>query len=173
MKYTCRMLLAVLAFYFCAVQVRAETDTEKQARESAQAEMLSGRKLPPITPVDAPSVSGGIQLYPDAKVEGPGEQWDKFAGGLICRNIVRPTLTPFLPDPAKATGTVVIVAPGGAFMYVGMDGEGYKVAQRMHPSWASILRVSSLWAEAQAAGMPPCWRLPLEIAEKCPSSCRF
>ena len=31
------------------------------------------------------------------------------------RNVVTPTLTPYLPDPAKATGTAVIVVPGGGF----------------------------------------------------------
>lgn len=35
----------------------------------------------------------------------------------------------FLPDPAKATGTGVIVTPGGAFVALAIDHEGYYVAR--------------------------------------------
>jgi acetyl esterase/lipase len=45
------------------------------------------------------------------------------------RNVSRPTLTPFLPDPSKATGAAVIIAPGGAFKVLSMDGEGWSVAK--------------------------------------------
>src|SRR5690606_12242674 len=40
-------------------------------------------------------------------------------------------LTPFLPDPAKATGTAVIVAPGGGFRSLSMENEGWQVAQAL------------------------------------------
>ena len=36
-------------------------------------------------------------------------------------NVVTPTLTAYLPDPAKATGTAVIIAPGGGFVFLGTD----------------------------------------------------
>jgi len=36
-------------------------------------------------------------------------------------NVVTPTLTLYLPDPAKATGTAVIIAPGGGFIFLGTD----------------------------------------------------
>jgi acetyl esterase/lipase len=34
-------------------------------------------------------------------------------------NVTTPTLTAYLPDPAKATGTAVIIAPGGGFLFQG------------------------------------------------------
>lgn len=34
-------------------------------------------------------------------------------------NVTTPTLTAYLPDPAKATGTAVILAPGGGFLFQG------------------------------------------------------
>ena len=40
-------------------------------------------------------------------------------------------LTPFLPDPAKATGTAVIVAPGGGFRSLSMENEGSDVARAL------------------------------------------
>ena len=39
-----------------------------------------------------------------------------------------PTLTAYLPEPAKATGTGVIIAPGGAFVALAIDLEANKLA---------------------------------------------
>ncbi len=45
-------------------------------------------------------------------VEGPG-------GSKTYSNIVNPTLTVYLPDPAKANGTALILCPGGAMRFLG------------------------------------------------------
>lgn len=82
-----------------------------------------------ITEVAAPDMSKAIPLGPRAPASAAPEQWEKFGGELIVRNVTSPTLTPFLPDPAKATGAAVIVAPGGGFLELSMDNEGYPVAQ--------------------------------------------
>ena len=47
----------------------------------------------------------------------------------IVRNIVRPTLTAYLPDPSIATGTAVVVCPGGVFHYLSIESEGTAVAR--------------------------------------------
>lgn len=57
------------------------------------------------------------------------ETWNSINGHTLARNVTRPTLTPFLPDPAKATGVAVIVAPGGGFVSLAMDIEGWDVAR--------------------------------------------
>jgi len=49
--------------------------------------------------------------------------------GTVVFNVVTPTLTAFLPERTKATGTGVIVAPGGAFVALAIDVEGYQVAR--------------------------------------------
>jgi len=36
-------------------------------------------------------------------------------------NVTTPTLTAYLPEPSKATGTAVIIAPGGGFIFLGTD----------------------------------------------------
>ena len=41
------------------------------------------------------------------------------------------TLTPFLPDPAKASGAAVVVAPGGGFRTLSMENEGWDVARAL------------------------------------------
>jgi acetyl esterase/lipase len=52
-------------------------------------------------------------------------------GFKAARNVTVPTLIPFLPDPAKATGAAVVVAPGGAYMMLTMDTEGIMVARKL------------------------------------------
>src|SRR5262249_18615192 len=46
-------------------------------------------------------------------------------------NIHQPSLTPYLPPNAKATGTAVVIAPGGAHRFLAIDHEGYNVAQSL------------------------------------------
>lgn len=88
---------------------------------------------PAAVPASAPAEPGAIPLYGD-KTPGSGasENWITFGGSsLAVRNVTRPTITPVLPDPAKATGAAVIVAPGGAFMLLAMDHEGWAVARAL------------------------------------------
>ena len=92
-----------------------------------------GAVPPAPVAVKAPADPDAIPLYP--KLEGASkatEQWERFMGGdIIVRNVTLPTLTPVLPDPKKATGAAVIVAPGGAFMILAADHEGVKVARAL------------------------------------------
>lgn len=89
--------------------------------------------MPAPVSANAPAEPAAIALYGD---KSPGsastEQWARFNGTtLIVRNVSRPTITPVLPDPAKATGAAVVVAPGGAFMLLAMDHEGWAVARAL------------------------------------------
>lgn len=79
--------------------------------------------------IPAPPQGGAIPLLARPASAAPDEQWEQSGGGRSVRNVSDPTLTPVLPDPAKATGAAVIVAPGGAFYTLMMDDEGYKVAR--------------------------------------------
>ncbi len=47
----------------------------------------------------------------------------------VVTNVVNPTLTPFLPEPSKATGAAVIIAPGGGFHALSINSEGTDVAK--------------------------------------------
>lgn len=92
-----------------------------------------------MDPVPAQGQDGAIALYPDQRApkKGSDEQWSHMhvqiganaIDNIMVRNVVRPTITPYLPDPAKATGAGVIVAPGGAFLSLSMTGEGSDVAR--------------------------------------------
>ena len=76
-----------------------------------------------------------IPIWPNGAPgsEGWTHQEQETAGPLpyatLCvRNISRPTLTAYLPDPARATGAAVIVCPGGGFAFLSIDKEGTDVA---------------------------------------------
>lgn len=47
----------------------------------------------------------------------------------VIRNVSVPTLTPYWPVQESATGTAVIVAPGGGYSALAIHYEGYDVAQ--------------------------------------------
>ena len=49
--------------------------------------------------------------------------------GTVIFNVVTPTLTAYLPERAKATGTGVIIAPGGAFVALTVSLEGQDLAR--------------------------------------------
>ncbi len=66
-----------------------------------------------------------INLWPGV---APGsEQWKKQETTLVSGdmqrtvNVTTPTLTAYLPDTAIATGTAVIIAPGGGFIFLGSE----------------------------------------------------
>jgi acetyl esterase/lipase len=73
----------------------------------------------------------------------------------VVQNVTVPTLTPFLPPRAKATGTAVIIAPGGGFVLLAMDHEGWQVARwlQAHGVAAFVLKYRVLPTEPKAAGL--------------------
>ncbi|MDQ3920029.1 MAG: alpha/beta hydrolase [Acidobacteriota bacterium] len=85
-----------------------------------------------MTPIATPSQPGAIELgtgpLPGAK--NP-ESWHSQYGSKFARNVTVATLTPFLPDPARASGAAVVVAPGGGFRTLSMENEGWNVARAL------------------------------------------
>ncbi|WP_199271862.1 alpha/beta hydrolase [Pseudoduganella flava] len=86
-------------------------------------------KMTPIaTPAQPNAIELGTGALPGAKAT---ESWHQQYGSVFARNVTVATLTPFLPDPAKASGAAVIVAPGGAFRALSMANEGWDVAKAL------------------------------------------
>jgi len=88
---------------------------------------------PPKTQIAAPAEPGAIPLETGG-VDGQTAQetWYEQWGDPFVRNVSKATLTPFLPDPAKANGAAVIVAPGGGFRILSMGNEGWEVARALN-----------------------------------------
>ncbi len=74
-----------------------------------------------IWPGIAPGLEGWTQKYGDFAI------LDQH----VVYNVVQPMLTAYFPDPKKANGIVVIVAPGGGFHFLNIDNEGTDVAKRL------------------------------------------
>ncbi|WP_310650855.1 alpha/beta hydrolase [Cellulomonas sp. P24] len=76
-------------------------------------------------------VEGPIELWPDAT--GPDGSListdPRHPDDPLLRNVTRPTLTAHLPDPAAATGTGVVICPGGAHHFLSIVNEGSAVAR--------------------------------------------
>jgi len=146
---------------------------------------------PPKTQIEAPAEPNAIPLDTGGVVgQTAKETWYKQWGDPFVRNVSRATLTPFLPEPSKATGAAVIVAPGGGFRILSMGNEGWEVAKALNdrgvaafvlkyrllptaPDWAEFDRVNPLTAPtpgaapAAAPGAAPAGppvALPLEDA---------
>ncbi|KRA82626.1 alpha/beta hydrolase [Altererythrobacter sp. Root672] len=97
--------------------------------------MISGPALaqddtmtPIATPAQADAIVLGTGPLPDATAP---EVWHRQYGSEFARNVTVATLTPYLADPAKATGAAVIVAPGGGFRTLSMENEGSEVARAL------------------------------------------
>ena len=67
---------------------------------------------------------------PGSEIWTQMEQEDMIPPGLkVIRNVTQPTLTVYLPPAEIATGTAVIVCPGGGFHFLSIDMEGTDVAR--------------------------------------------
>lgn len=79
-----------------------------------------------LTAVPAPPQPDTVALPGGSTVNR--EIWHMSDGRLAVRNVTQPTLTLFRPA-GKATKTAVIIAPGGAFLGLEMDKEGWGAAR--------------------------------------------
>jgi acetyl esterase/lipase len=69
---------------------------------------------------------------PDADLwrgSGPELERPHRENSRLVRNVSQPTLEVFLPEPSLATGTGVVVCPGGGFHFLMVDKEGTEVAR--------------------------------------------
>jgi acetyl esterase/lipase len=122
----------------------------------------------PATTVPADKmVAIKIPAQPDAIELGTGplpgattpESWHSQYGSMFARNVTVATLRPFLPDPSKATGAAVIVAPGGGFRTLSMENEGWNVARALAEKGVAAFvltyRLTQTPADLDAFAHPP------------------
>ena len=75
--------------------------------------------------------------------------------GAVLFNVVTPTLTVYLPERTKATGTGIIVAPGGAFVALAIDMEGNDVARWLQNKGIAAFVLKYRIIEKHQEGIPP------------------
>jgi acetyl esterase/lipase len=100
-----------------------------------------------------------VNIWPGV---APGsENWtqkERTAGntpiGTVVFNVVTPTLTAYLPERTKATGTGVIIAPGGAFVALAIDIEGNNVARWLQERGIAAFVLKYRIMEKRQEGIP-------------------
>jgi acetyl esterase/lipase len=108
-SFACTILLAI--------GLATAPAQEKQTKEDKTGQP----RIIPVWPKDAP----GSEKWTQKEVE-----FRSPLLGKVVRNVVRPTLTAFLPERSKANGTAVIVCPGGGFLFLA-KGEGIEEAESL------------------------------------------
>src|SRR5215207_8036482 len=152
--------------------------------------IVAGLAMTPAQAQDDAMTPIAVPAQPDAIELGTGplagatvsESWHSQYGSQFARNVTVATLTPFLPDPARASGAAVVVAPGGGFRVLSMENEGWDVARalaergvaafvlkyRLNPTPADLetfARPSASRPSGPSAGGPPATRpSPAEMA---------
>ena len=74
--------------------------------------------------------------------------------GTVIFNVVTPTLTAYLPDRAKATGTGVIITPGGAFVALAVSLEGADLARWLQQRGIAAFLLKYRLVEKRGNGIP-------------------
>ena len=80
---------------------------------------------PPEIPLWANGAPGSEGLTLRETVENVGKE--RLERRIT--NVTNPTISVYVPDASKATGTAIIVAPGGGHRHITYDNEGHFVAQ--------------------------------------------
>jgi acetyl esterase/lipase len=76
-----------------------------------------------------------IPLYPgtppgSAQQNYPEKQYfSKAWNSQVVSNVTKPSLTVFKPSPELKNGTAIVICPGGGFMALSIESEGYEVAK--------------------------------------------
>lgn len=98
----------------------------------------------PVWPAGVPSMKGWPGLAKVPVQEGLRENGEQVW------NVTVPTLQPFLPDPAKANGMAVVIAPGGGFRLLAIHHEGTRVAR-----WLAAHGIASFLLKYRLIQSPP------------------
>jgi acetyl esterase/lipase len=113
----CLVFWSDLLMHLVVVCLAAAPAQDKETKEDKSTQL----KVIPVWPKEAP----GSENWTQKETEF---HYDKEKQKSI-RNVVRPTLTAFLPEKSKANGTAVIVCPGGGFFFLDWESEGTEVAE--------------------------------------------
>jgi len=82
---------------------------------------LAAQRVIPLYQGPAP----GSESWTQQEREYYSKEWQT----QIVANVTKPTLTAFLPAPDKATGTAIVICPGGGFHALSINSEGIDAAK--------------------------------------------
>jgi acetyl esterase/lipase len=86
-----------------------------------------------LTMISLAQITKPLLLYPESVPNSkpvPVDYAEKNDKGWVTK-VSEPTLTPFFPEQNRATGTAVIVIPGGGYAGIAINHEGIEVAKKL------------------------------------------
>ena len=94
----------------------------------------AGEWVNEVKPIPRPVEPAGVALPTAAQVNPAHEAWaQQTFDQRMAYNVTEPMLIPVAgPRAPTADAPAVILIPGGGFLYLAMDNEGYDVAQRLN-----------------------------------------
>jgi acetyl esterase/lipase len=112
-----------------------------------------------LTLLAGPAPAQVVNLWPGVAPGSEGwtqeeKTYENTPVGTVIQNVATPTLTAYLPDPATATGTGVIIAPGGYFVALAISQEGTDVAQWLQQHGIAALVLKYRILEKRQEGVP-------------------
>ena len=115
--------------------------------------------LAAVAGVTTPGWAQVVKIWPGI---APGsEHWtqqektyENTPVGTVVVNVVTPTLTAYLPDSAHATGTGVVIAPGGAFVALATSLEGTDLATWLQRRGIAAFVLKYRVVEKKTDGIP-------------------
>ena len=93
-------------------------------------------------------------IAPGSENSKQEEQSVEAPYGTVLINVVTPTLTPYLPEKSKATGTGVIIAPGGACVAIAIRHEGTDVGKWLQEHGIAAFVLKYRIPEKKGEGIP-------------------
>jgi len=74
--------------------------------------------------------------------------------GTVVMNVVKPTLTAYLPERSRATGAGVVIAPGGGFVALAMSLEATELAKWLQQRGVAAFLLKYRTIEKKVDGVP-------------------
>jgi acetyl esterase/lipase len=103
-------------------------------------------------------VAMALMAQPAARTPQPQPLWPKAApGALGTADEDVPTITAYLAPASQATGTAVVVAPGGGYVHLAIDKEGEQIAH-----WLNSIGVAGFVLKYR---LGPRYRHPIELGD--------
>jgi acetyl esterase/lipase len=88
------------------------------------ATLVSAQEVIPLHPGAPGSTPGSTpENYPEK------EYFSKVWNTVVVANVTKPTLTVFKPSPESKNGMAIVICPGGGFMALSINSEGFDVAK--------------------------------------------
>lgn len=113
------------------------------------------------TPLILPPPDREIALYEGTPPGSEKWRWEERTfttrrGNGVTQNVTRPVLQYYAPELAHATGTAVIVAPGGSFTNLMIDYEGMDIVRQLNAMGiaAFLLKYRLIYVDPAAATAP-------------------